>query len=93
MALTRFQGPIGLHSLALEQRDRGPLARSPIREEVWETLRKHRVLAFHTMPGRGPDSAMKVVDEARADVHQFLANGLATGVVERAIADLARNLS
>lgn len=82
--LCRFKQGLGFKSLQERDLRRGRLSQSPLRDDILESLEKHKIISFHNL-GAMRRSGVAINTDCIAEVQRFLDNRLVAGHLAYAI--------
>lgn len=89
LALERFQRGLGFKSIHSVFKKSGRISRSPICEDVWDALEKHKVVIPVPITGVA-EGGLAIADDRKPEVHNFLQNAMLTGGLRVAVDFLDR---
>ena len=92
LALERFQRGLGFKSIQAVYKKSGRISRSPICEDVWESLEKHQVVVPIGISGV-LEGGLAIPESRKAEVLNFLHNAMLTGELRSAVDLLDRKLT
>jgi len=92
LALERFQRGLGFKSIQAVYKKSGRISRSPICDDVWESLEKHKVVVPIAISGV-LEGGLAIPEDRKAEVHNFLHNAMLTGELRSAVDFLDRKLT
>ena len=91
LALEKFQRGVGFKSLARANCRRGRIVRSPICDQVWDSLERYGVIESIRISGL-PEGGVSIAEGKKGEVYSFLANAMLTGSLREAVDSLENEL-